>query len=389
MASWEVRTRNNAVQVEGANWLLAVGVALPALDLDAGVLSRLVCDVQADGVVRILDPVSRTPLLVRRLPDQVGPDGARRVVPVGVVAVSGAPPEDDSTEIPTQELGPDAITSEEIDVTAPPPPALHLPAPTDSPEAMNPTLAAPAAPPAAASSAVAATAAASPASADPTELPATSAAPPPPPPRVPSVVPVVPHTRVARFSAADIATLDDIQVPSQALEGQPGASAGPPADLAEQLFLKGMDIYAAADITEAARITLSALEAVVPVEAGSVLYAGLNDTGLRFLAADGPSAAEVMDITVPMGHGIAGFCHVTGASLVIRNVAQDPRHLHEVDDQTGFHTRDLLSVALRDEQGGIHGCIQLLNPPGGFAEWHLEAAGTLAATLAEYMRGRT
>lgn len=376
MASWEVRTRSRAVQVEGANWLLAVGVALPALDLDATVLSRLVCDVQADGVVRILDPVSRTPLLVRRLPDQVGADGARRVVPVGVVATGGVV-EDDSTEIPAHELTADPGSTDEVDVTAPPPPALHLTTPP------APVAPAPAAPAAAADP----TQAPLPSPAVPASLPAVPASP-PPPPVVQAVVPDVPRTPAARFSAADIATLDDIEIPAALRQAPLGGPARPPADLAEQLFIRSMDINDAPDIEQAARTTLSLLRGFVPAEAGSVLFAGINDTALRFLAADGPSADEVLGITVPLGHGIAGFCFDTGAALIIRNAGQDPRHLHDVDQQTGYHTRDMLSVALRDGDGGIHGCIQLLNPPRGFAEWHLEAANTLAHTLADFIRSR-
>ena len=59
MAQWEIRTRQDTVQVEGTNWLLALGAALPNLGLEPAVLSRLVCDVQSNGVVRILDPVLR------------------------------------------------------------------------------------------------------------------------------------------------------------------------------------------------------------------------------------------------------------------------------------------------------------------------------------------
>ncbi|MCK6504132.1 GAF domain-containing protein [Myxococcota bacterium] len=373
MASWEVRTRSRAVQVEGANWLLAVGVALPALDLDATVLSRLVCDVQADGVVRILDPVSRTPLLVRRLPDEVTADGARRVVPVGVVATGGVV-EDDSTEIPAHELTGDPGSTDEVDLTAPPPPPLHLSTPpAPPPPTLAPSSPTPAAP-------VAAT------RADPTQVPQPAAA--PPPPVVQAIVPDVPRTPAARFSAADIATLDDIEIPDSLRQAPLGGPALPPVDLAEQLFVRSMDINDALDIEQAAQTTLALLRTFVPAEAGSVLYAGINDTSLRFLAADGPSADEVRGITVPLGHGIAGFCFDTGAALIIRNAGQDPRHLHDVDQQTGYHTGDMLSVAVRDGDGGIHGCLQLLNPPRGFAEWHLEAANTLAATLADFIRSR-
>lgn len=367
MAHWEVRTRKGSVQVEGGNWLVAVGAALPDLGLDVAVLARLVCDVQPDGVVRIMDPISRTPMIVRQLPDpQLG--GAREVQPIAVVASAASPLEDESADVLPRgsvDIG-GRITVDEIDVTAPPPPALHMSTPPPPPP--DPLPPAPPPPPALATF-------------DPAELPPSL---PPTPPRVYSVVPDVPSTRPTRFTPADMATLDDIDFPPAPRPR--AAQAGPPTDLDEQLFMKGMDIRDAADLTEAAQISLRVLASLIPCEASSVLYASVNDTELRFLAAQGPSSSEVEDITVPLGHGIAGFCFDTGASVIIRNASQDPRHLHRVDEQTGFHTQDLLSVAIRDEDGTIHGCIQLLNAPGGFSEWQLDAASQVASALGESVR---
>jgi len=346
MARWEVRTRTDTVEVEGANWLLAVGAALPALGLEPSVLSRLLCDVRPNGVVRILDPISRTPLLVRMLPEERNAQGARMVVPVGVVAGAASPIE------VTEELSLDEDTrSTEVDATAPPPPPLHMSPPAPEPAPTPGSAAAP-----------------------------RAAAPERPHEHAPAV-PVPPAAEA--FHAEDIASLDH--------DGQSAPTApptAPPADLAEQLFVKGMDIADAPDLDQAAQATLSILRSFVPAQASSVLYASINDTDLRFLAADGPSADDVRGITVPLGTGIAGFCFDTGAGLIIRNAGRDPRHLHDVDERTGFHTGDMLSVALRDHEGGIHGCIQLINPPRGFSDWQFDAATTLASTLADFMRAR-
>lgn len=377
MARWEVRTRGGGVQVEGANWLVAVGAALPSLGLDIAVMARLVCDVQKDGVVRILDPVSRTPFLVRQLPDApIG--GARSVDPVAVVASAASPTEDetgDHTPDGLVDIG-SRITIDEIDPTVPPPPHLQLtpPAPQPPPPVAQPVLP-PAPPPALATF-------------DPADLPPPiSRALPPTPPRVHSVVPEVPRTQPASFTAADMATLDDIVFPPPRRPAS--GSLQPPADLEELLFMRAMDIRDASDLPDAARTSLQVLSALIPCEASSVLYASVNDTSLRFLAAMGPSAHEVEEITVPLGHGIAGFCFDTGASVIIRNASQDPRHLHRIDEQTGFHTQELLSVAIRDEDGTIHGCIQLLNAPGGFSEWQLDSASRVAAALGEAIRSLT
>lgn len=350
MARWEVRTRKGAVTVEGGNWLLALGAALPALELDASVLSRLVCDVQSDGVVRIVDPISRTPMLVRQLPDEVRADGARPVVPVGVVAAKVSPEAVEEDDPVMEE------DDAEVDAAAPPPPSLAMPVREPAP--------------------------------------AAAAAAPPPPPVVPSVspsyAPQVPQTSPAAFKDDDLATLDDIDVSELAEDPasyHPDEQPAPP-DLAEDLFIASGQVSNADDIESAAQETLSVLRDFVAAESSSVLFASINDTELRFLAADGPKAGEVRTMTVPLGTGLAGFCFDTGAALIIRNAHRDPRHNTDVDDATGYRTQEMLTVALRDSEGGIHGCLQLLNPPDRFFAWHLEAATTLGHTLADFIRHR-
>ncbi len=396
MARWEVRTRGGSVEVEGANWLLALGVALPALGLEADVLARLVCDVQPGGVVRIVDPVSRTPFLVRRMPDEARPGGARAVMPVGIMATgpSGdAAPAD--AEPVTQGYGADGRTEDRTgdfvaDDTDAPPPSLRMPQPvaaTFNPELLDDD----------------ATSTIDP---DAIEPITEGASPPPPPPHLsalttmhPSQVDApdagrlkpgnsrwsvpVPETPAADFTDEHLATLDDLEpvTDDESVE----APTEPPADLAEQLFMDGMDVADAESIEKAAETTLRILQKFVPAESASVLYAGLNDTELRFLAAQGPTADKVLELTVPLGTGIAGFCFDSGAALIIRNAESDPRHLHHVDEETGYRTQDLLTVPLRDSAGRIHGCIQLLNAPAGFATWHLEVSSTLGSTLADFI----
>ncbi len=371
MSRWEVRTRGGSIEVEGANWLLAVGVALPALGLEAHVLSRLVCDVRPDGVVRIVDPVSRTPLLVRRIEEAARQDGAHAVVPVAVVAAGGpADPIDDLDDAAVAERA----DVDDVDLSdAPPPPALELPlpaAPTYNPELDE----APEHPTAADTI--------DPAALDAPE-PGHLAPPPPVVPEAGRYSPDVPDTPPADFTDVHLQTLDDLDPLLGDLE--PAGPEDPPEDLAEQLFMEGMDVADARSIEEAADKTLSIIQKFVPAESSSVLFASINDTTLRFIAVHGPTADQVRSLRVPLGHGLAGFCFDTGASLIIRNAGADPRHFSGVDEETGYRTDDLLTVPLRDSVGRIHGCIQLLNAPSGFATWHLEATSTLGSTLADFI----
>ena len=71
MPRWEVRVRDRTVQSEAPNWLVALGLALAELDLDADPLSRMVCDNRDDGSLRVVDPASGTTYTVRRVVTQV------------------------------------------------------------------------------------------------------------------------------------------------------------------------------------------------------------------------------------------------------------------------------------------------------------------------------
>ena len=168
----------------------------------------------------------------------------------------------------------------------------------------------------------------------------------------------------------------------------PEGSTEPPEDLAVELFDSGWDISSASNPAEAAEAALALLLRFIPAESAAVLVASLNDTALRFLAVTGPSAEDVRHLTVPFHKGFAGFSHTMGADLVVRDVAKDSRLFGEVDAQSGYETRSVLAVALKDNDGDVHGCIELLNPTGGFHTWHIETSRSVALTLANYLGTR-
>jgi hypothetical protein len=60
--------------------------------------------------------------------------------------------------------------------------------------------------------------------------------------------------------------------------------------------------------------------------------------------------------------------------------------MHEIDEAVGYQTQEMVAAAVRDEEGDIYGCIELINPVGGFERWHLDAVRSVATSLAGYMR---
>jgi putative ABC transport system ATP-binding protein len=74
---------------------------------------------------------------------------------------------------------------------------------------------------------------------------------------------------------------------------------------------------------------------------------------------------EITELRVPMATGIAGHAARTGETVRIDDAYQDPRFNPEMDRRTGFRTRSILCVPLRDAQGNVFAVSQLLNRGDG------------------------
>ncbi|MFQ5904526.1 MAG: GAF domain-containing protein, partial [Candidatus Binatia bacterium] len=99
---------------------------------------------------------------------------------------------------------------------------------------------------------------------------------------------------------------------------------------------------------------------------------------------------EVAEIRFSKNLGIAGHVATTGETLNIKDAYSDPRFNQEVDRRTGYRTQTILCMPVRDEQGKIIGCIQVLNKKGGVFtqedEELLYALGSQAAIALENVR---
>jgi HD-GYP domain-containing protein (c-di-GMP phosphodiesterase class II) len=71
------------------------------------------------------------------------------------------------------------------------------------------------------------------------------------------------------------------------------------------------------------------------------------------------------EIRLPLGQGIAGFVAVSGQTVFIRDAYDDPRFDSAVDKETGFRTRTMLAIPLRDREGQNIGVIEVLNKRNG------------------------
>lgn len=101
----------------------------------------------------------------------------------------------------------------------------------------------------------------------------------------------------------------------------------------------------------------------------------------------GPSAARGGEIRLPLGTGLAGECARTRRIINVADTDLDPRFNRDVDVQTGFRTRSILSIPLVDHDRTLVGVAQVLNKHGGpFDEDDVGVAAALASHAAVTLR---
>jgi len=71
------------------------------------------------------------------------------------------------------------------------------------------------------------------------------------------------------------------------------------------------------------------------------------------------------EIRIPIGTGIAGAAAQSGQIINIPDAYADPRFNPEVDKKTGYRTRSIISLPIKDRHGAVFAVAQLLNRRDG------------------------
>jgi len=100
--------------------------------------------------------------------------------------------------------------------------------------------------------------------------------------------------------------------------------------------------------------------------------------------------AEVSEIRVPLGSGLAGYAAESGETINIADAYKDPRFNPAVDKKTGYRTRTILTMPMRNRRGKVIGVLQVLNKKEGIFtnedEYFLEVLSSQAAVAIENAR---
>lgn len=118
---------------------------------------------------------------------------------------------------------------------------------------------------------------------------------------------------------------------------------------------------------------------LVSGEASSLLLVDSSKQYLRFEIALGPKGLEAKKFIVKMDEGIAGWVVKNNRSLIVNDVANDPRFNPAVQQSTGYRTQNMLAVPMRVKDECI-GVIEILNKGAecGFTLQDLEVLEILA-----------
>ena len=86
-------------------------------------------------------------------------------------------------------------------------------------------------------------------------------------------------------------------------------------------------------------------------------------------------------ISFPMDRGIAGAVATTGQRVNIPDAYKDSRFNQTMDKETGFRTRSILCMAIKNHRGEIAGVLQVMNKKNG--TFHVEDERLLSAFCAQ------
>jgi Nif-specific regulatory protein len=95
---------------------------------------------------------------------------------------------------------------------------------------------------------------------------------------------------------------------------------------------------------------------------------------------------EIREIRLKLGQGVAGYVARTGESVTLPDSRYDSRFFSRIDEKTGYRTRSMMTLPVKDREGAIFAVFQVLNkkraPFGRADEEFMQAvAGQLGVLL--------
>lgn len=145
----------------------------------------------------------------------------------------------------------------------------------------------------------------------------------------------------------------------------------------------GQILNSTLDHQEVQKRAIEAATQLMRAEAGSLLLLDEKGKHLFFEVALGEKGESIKKVILDIDKGIAGWVAQKGEPLRVNHPEKDPRFFKEIDDRTGFKTRNLLCVPVRVKER-ILGVLEAINKKDGkdFNEEDLSLFESLANQVA-------
>lgn len=128
---------------------------------------------------------------------------------------------------------------------------------------------------------------------------------------------------------------------------------------------------------------LNELKTRIGAEAATMFLFDHSDSTLCFWAMQGPSNEELERSKIPANCGFVGWVLEHQEPILVNDVQSDPRFFREIDETTGFRTRNLICAPLTVRMADKLGAVEVLNRlPGDFSPEDLEFLNQFAAQVA-------
>lgn len=153
-------------------------------------------------------------------------------------------------------------------------------------------------------------------------------------------------------------------------------------DILYHLLEVARHLSASVSLSEILSVIIDAVRDAIKAERATVLEYDAARDELFSTVAHG-----LGDIRIPAGTGLAGTCAREKRIINVADAYADDRFNPEIDEQTGFRTRSILTVPLVAADGELCGVSQVLNKKlGTFDAQDEQVAGALASLAAVAIR---
>ena len=148
----------------------------------------------------------------------------------------------------------------------------------------------------------------------------------------------------------------------------------------EAVVEAGLMVNSTLDLAEIGERIVDIAARLINAERGSLFLVDRSTGRLRSMVAQGLTSGP---LTLEVGEGIVGAVAASGEAEIHEDPYADSRFDPKVDQLTGFRTRSLLTVPVRDREQRLIAVLQLLNHRGeGFSPADVEFLAELGVDFA-------